>query len=366
MGNLKGCQKLRKLHLGSNQISNFPAGLGLSSLEYIELHYNKLTAFPQALLEYSKTLEVIQLSGNALKSLPDALGKMPNLRALFVDETGLSSLPSTLGSSGNLWGLTASNNQLTSLPDALFKSKSLLLLDLSLNRLTRLPDGIVNPNYDSIDLQLNYLDVSQGSKTLQQIDKISAQEKYYNIQLTPIRNLKATPGKDQIKLTWNPCPDVTGDPDKQAFVSHYDVYLKENNKLNLQSNIQKSSTPTFIDTGLTEGAKREYSVAVIYEVETGYGSYVSRSYSSISAEIPIEETTTTTAEPTTTEITTTVTTTTATVTTPDQTETGIDPSDEADEIPTKGYLKWIVLGVVLLLLVGAFLVWYFLIRPKKK
>ncbi|NLB28507.1 MAG: hypothetical protein GX819_06135, partial [Clostridiaceae bacterium] len=50
----------------------------------------------------------------------------------------------------------------------------------------------------------------------------------------------------------------------------------------------------------------------------------------------------------------------------DQTETGIDTPDEAGKIQTKGYLKWIILGVAFVLLVGALLVWFLLIKPKRK
>jgi Leucine-rich repeat (LRR) protein len=372
INHLKGCPKLRHLHLGSNQISSFPAGLGLSNLEYIDLHSNKFTAFPQALLEYSKTLDVLHLSNNALKSLPDALGKMPNLRVLSLCSADLSSLPSSLGSSGKLQSLEVANNQLTSLPDALFKSKTLNNLDLHLNRLTQLPEGIANSDYACLDLQLNYLDLSQGSKTLQLINKISAQEKRYKVQLSPIRNLKATPGKDQIKLSWDPCPDATGDPDAEAFVSHYEVFLKEGNKLTSQGSIQKSGTPAFIDKGLAPGMKREYSIAVIYEVSTSDGNFVSRSYSDIAAETPPEETTAVTTEPVT-EHETIVTEPTSSMTGPGTTEPpqaeepepSAEPEQPGQQEKNK-LLPWLILSLSLVLALSAVLVWFLVIRPKRK
>ena len=371
IGNLKGCAKLRDLDMSDNKISSIPAGLGLSSLVYLHLDYNNLTSFPEALLEY-KQLYRIDLNGNKLKSLPDALGKMPELGDLRIMDNQLSSLPASLGSS-NLERLRASYNQLTSLPASLFQSKTLDDVRLDNNALTELPESIANFQGDYICLELNYLDISQGSKTLQLINKMPTSQKEYKPLLTPIRNLKAVPGKDQIKLTWDPCQDATNEPGIEAYVSHYEVFLKEGDKLTSQGSIQKSASPSFIDTGLAPGAKRDYSIAVIYEIEKWGASYSSRHYRSISAEIKKEETTTTTTittttttvtEPTTTEIATTISTT--PVASTDQTETGIDAPDETDKIQNKGYLKWIILGVVLLLLVGAFLVWFLLIRPKRK
>lgn len=366
LANLKGCPKLLHLNLDDNQISSIPSGLGLATLSTIHLHTNKFSAFPKAILEY-KNLESIDLRFNQLSSLPDALGKMPKLGRLFLDDNNLTSLPGSLGS-GKLNKLFVAANKLTSIPDALFKSKTIKTLDLSFNYLTQLPSGIANSSYDSLDLQMNFLDVSQGSKTLQLINKISATEKKYQTQLTPIQNLKATPGKDQIRLTWNPCPDSTSNPKMQGFVSHYDVYLKEGNKLTLLGNIQKSSTPTFIDTNLAPGTKREYSIAVVYEVNSDYYDQVSPSYSSISAETPPEETTTattTTEEPTTSEITTS--TTSASSPTTDPTDAVIQKPEEPGKATVNSLLGWILGGIgLVLLIVGAVLVWLLVIRPRMR
>ena len=228
---------------------------------------------------------------------------------------------------------------------------------------------------------MNYLDVSQGSKTLQLIEKMSATDKFYEAQLIPIRNLKAIAGKDQIKLTWDPCPDITEYLYIQGFVSHYDVYLKENNKLSLQGSVQKSASPSYIDAGLAPGAKRDYSIAVIYEVDGFQGSAVSQFHSTISGEISKEETTTTTtaettsAEPGTTTVATTspgeaptsdLIMTAAGSEVTEQSGGGIDSPDEHDKVQNTVYLKWIILALVLVLIAGALLVWFLMIRPRKK
>ena len=373
---------LKSLDLSQNQISSIAPGLGFPSLAHIDLYSNKFTVFPDALLGY-KTLQHIGLIKNSLKSLPDALGKMPNLAYLFVDFNKLTSLPASLGT-GKLESLGVVGNQLTSLPNSIGNLKTLQYFDASVNQLRQLPDGIGNLDCQYIDLSFNYLDISPGSKTLQLINKISAKEKHYEAQLIPVRNLKATPGKDQIKVTWDPCLDVIEDAENQGFVSHYDVYLKENNKLSLLGSVQKSASPNYIDTGLAPGAKRDYSIAVIYEVEYYLGSAVSRSYSTISGEIPTEETTTTTTTAETSSIEPDTTAVASDTTSPGQASTsysimtaegselteesgnGIDSPEEDDKVQAKSYLKWIILGLALALMAGALLVWFLLIRPRKK
>ena len=154
------------------------------------------------------------------------------------------------------------------------------------------------------------------------------------------------------------------------------------------SGVQKSASPSYIDTGLALGAKRDYSIAVIYEIEYHMGSAVSRFHSTISGEIPTEETTTTetttttTAETSSTEPDTTAVT--SDTTSPGQASTsdlittaagsdlteesgaGIDSPEENDKVQTKSYLKWIILGLALALIAGALLVWFLLIRPRKR
>ena len=45
---------------------------------------------------------------------------------------------------------------------------------------------------------------------------------------------------------------------------------------------------------------------------------------------------------------------------------GIDSPEEDDKVQAKSYLKWIILGLALALMAGALLVWFLLIRPRKK
>jgi len=143
-----------------------------------------LTEFPREIFDLSPTLEVLDLSGNALDALPDDLHRLdklrilfcsnnaftelpavlgqcpnltmigfkanrirtvpaqalpPNLRWLILTDNALEALPPAIGQCARLQKLMLAGNRLDSLPEALAACRSLELLRLSANRLTALP-----------------------------------------------------------------------------------------------------------------------------------------------------------------------------------------------------------------------------------
>jgi hypothetical protein len=121
-----------------------------------------LTAFPLEILELSETLEILDLSGNQLSSLPDDFVRLKNLRILFLSDNQFTTWPVVLSKCINLtmvgfkanriatiaedalpvnlrW-LILTNNQLESLPLSIGKCKQLQKVMLAGNRLSQLPD----------------------------------------------------------------------------------------------------------------------------------------------------------------------------------------------------------------------------------
>ncbi|BBJ00683.1 hypothetical protein FGKAn22_23750 [Ferrigenium kumadai] len=121
-----------------------------------------LTSFPEEIFEIADTLEILNLSGNALSSLPDDLPKLHKLRVIFCSDNRFTHLPEVLGQCPNLdmvgfkanqigsvpaaalpdrlrW-LILTDNQVTELPARLGSCTRLQKLMLSGNRLHRLPD----------------------------------------------------------------------------------------------------------------------------------------------------------------------------------------------------------------------------------
>jgi Leucine-rich repeat (LRR) protein len=56
-----------------------------------------LTEFPREIFELAESLEVLNLSGNALSSLPDDLHRLTRLRVLFCSDNQFTELPQCLG-----------------------------------------------------------------------------------------------------------------------------------------------------------------------------------------------------------------------------------------------------------------------------
>jgi Leucine-rich repeat (LRR) protein len=57
-----------------------------------------LQEFPREIFELADTLEVLNLSGNALAALPDDLSRLSRLRVLFCSENRFTQLPEVLAS----------------------------------------------------------------------------------------------------------------------------------------------------------------------------------------------------------------------------------------------------------------------------
>lgn len=120
-----------------------------------------LTEFPAEIFALADTLEILNLSGNALTALPDNFAQLQKLRILFCSDNQFTELPAVLGACEELtmigfkanrihtlpaaalpprlrW-LILTDNQLTALPPELGRCQHLQKLMLAGNRLTALP-----------------------------------------------------------------------------------------------------------------------------------------------------------------------------------------------------------------------------------
>lgn len=125
-----------------------------------------LTEFPTEIFSLADTLEILDLSGNQLSSLPDDLPSLHKLRILFCSDNRFTELPKVLGACPQLsmvgfkanqiqtvpaeslpaqlrW-LILTDNQIEVLPPELGQCRQLQKLMLAGNRLGSLPDSLAN------------------------------------------------------------------------------------------------------------------------------------------------------------------------------------------------------------------------------
>jgi hypothetical protein len=125
-----------------------------------------LTAFPREIFALADSLEILDLSGNALSSLPDDLARLAKLRIIFCSDNQFTELPAALGACpaltmvgfkanrirtvppaslpAQLRWLVLTDNDIEALPDELGRRPLLQKLMLAGNRLRALPAGMAN------------------------------------------------------------------------------------------------------------------------------------------------------------------------------------------------------------------------------
>lgn len=97
-----------------------------------------LSEFPPEIFELAETLEILNLSGNALSSLPDDLMRLKKLRVIFCSDNQFTEVPEVLGRCPGLEMVGFKANQISRLSAASLPS-ALRWLILTDNRLSELP-----------------------------------------------------------------------------------------------------------------------------------------------------------------------------------------------------------------------------------
>jgi len=100
-----------------------------------------LTTFPKEVYTLADTLTRLDMTGNALDTLPEDFHTLKNLKILFLSDNNFKELPSVLAKCLNLSMIGFRNNQITSVPEnALpFSTRWLILTD---NDIEKLPESM--------------------------------------------------------------------------------------------------------------------------------------------------------------------------------------------------------------------------------
>jgi hypothetical protein len=100
-----------------------------------------LAEFPHEIFDLADSLEILNLSGNQLSSLPDDLPRLHKLRIIFCSDNLFTELPSVLGECKQLRMVGFKANQITRVPYASL-APTLRWLILTDNRIQNLPSSI--------------------------------------------------------------------------------------------------------------------------------------------------------------------------------------------------------------------------------
>ena len=137
----------------------------LAGLKRLDLS-EALAEFPREIFQLADSLEILNLSDNALSELPPDLHRLKHLRVLFCSNNRFTELPTSLGECQqlsmvvfktnrieqipaaalppNLRWLTLTDNRIETLPEALGECRDLQKLLLAGNRLRNLPSSLAN------------------------------------------------------------------------------------------------------------------------------------------------------------------------------------------------------------------------------
>lgn len=151
-------QDLAPFVLSSMELDQIPE-LDCSDLENIQLNLNNLTEFPSNQIKSAaQTLQILNLSGNQIKSFPSSAGIFNHLTELWLNGNQITSLAPEIAKIQPLEKLNLANNALTSLPNTIGYLKNLDDLNLMGNQLESLPDSIGNLwKLEVLDLSCNGL-----------------------------------------------------------------------------------------------------------------------------------------------------------------------------------------------------------------
>nr|XP_020462839.1 PH domain leucine-rich repeat-containing protein phosphatase 2 isoform X3 [Monopterus albus] len=193
---------LRKLLAGNNHLQRVPDLLDHVPLEALDLQHNKLTELPESLFFKALNLKYLNVSANALESIPSSsqseeslstlqelyltgnslnencgalLVGHQNLRVLHIAYNQLISFPaSKLSKLELLEELNLSGNKLKTIPSTVSSCKRLHTLIAHSNHITVFPEILNLPEIKLVDLSCNELTEIQLTDslpaTLQEID----------------------------------------------------------------------------------------------------------------------------------------------------------------------------------------------------
>lgn len=144
----------------------------LTGARHVRLCQQGLTEFPRQLFSLADTLEILDLSGNQLHSLPDDLPRLTRLRILFASNNPFSELPRVLGHCPQLEMVGFKSCQISHVPHESLPAR-LRWLILTDNRITEIPASLGHcQRLQKLMLSCNLLRDLPDLSTCQQLELV--------------------------------------------------------------------------------------------------------------------------------------------------------------------------------------------------
>lgn len=135
-------QSLEILDVSGNALETLPEALAeLPRLRIVFASANRFTTLPEVLGRCAQ-LEMVGFKSNRIQEVLDA-ALPPRLRWLILTDNALEQLPEALGERPHLQKLALAGNRLRALPQSLAQARQLELLRISANRLEALPEDLL-------------------------------------------------------------------------------------------------------------------------------------------------------------------------------------------------------------------------------
>ena len=142
-----------ELNLNLKSITTLPESIGrLTSLQALYLRVTPIIALPESIGQLT-SLQTLDLWNTRITALPDSIGQLTNLQELDLSDTQITSLPEPIGRLTSLQELNLNRTPITALPESIGQLKSLQRLNLNGTRITALPKSFGQlSNLQKLDL----------------------------------------------------------------------------------------------------------------------------------------------------------------------------------------------------------------------
>ncbi|MFW9969075.1 MAG: leucine-rich repeat domain-containing protein [Candidatus Odinarchaeota archaeon] len=151
--------KIVGLKIRVPNMDTIPKAIGkLNNLKYLYLANNTLKFLPDSVADL-ENLESLYLYYNQLEEFPESFKKLKNLRYLDLSDNKLKGIPLFIKHLNFLEVLNLSNNQLEFIPDSFKNLRQLRNLDLSYNKLKNIPSVLLEiDSLQDLNIESNPID----------------------------------------------------------------------------------------------------------------------------------------------------------------------------------------------------------------